>query len=127
VKVVKSRDKVCVSVPSIHQWLYSPLLGHGRFFHFRNPVRSRCDSLDRGSARRKAVTCTQGNTNTGKQQHTFMSRVGFEPMASKFEWAKTVGVSDGAAIAMSYSVQVRNVLRFFFFGGGGVVRPQLES
>jgi hypothetical protein len=38
-------------------WLYSPLLDIGRFFR-------RQDLLDGGSARRKASTYTQNNTNT---------------------------------------------------------------
>jgi hypothetical protein len=33
-------------------------------FQFLNPIHSQYDSLDGGSARRKADTCTQNNTNT---------------------------------------------------------------
>jgi hypothetical protein len=33
-------------------------------FQFPNPIHSRKDSLDGGSARRKAATYTQNNTNT---------------------------------------------------------------
>jgi hypothetical protein len=39
-----------------------PLLGFG-FFQFLDPIHRRQDSLDEGSARRKAATCTQDNTN----------------------------------------------------------------
>jgi hypothetical protein len=46
----------------IQQWLYSPLLGPGRFFQFSNPIHSRYDSLDGGSARPKAATYTQDST-----------------------------------------------------------------
>jgi hypothetical protein len=34
------------------------------FFQFLDPIHSRYDSLDGGSARRKAATYTQNNTNT---------------------------------------------------------------
>jgi hypothetical protein len=36
----------------------------GRFFDFFYLIHSRWDSLDGGSARRKAATYTQNNTNT---------------------------------------------------------------
>jgi hypothetical protein len=39
-------------------------------FHFHNPIHSRWDPLDKGSARRKAATYTQNNTNTEKPTHT---------------------------------------------------------
>jgi hypothetical protein len=44
-------------------WLYSPFVGPLPLFQFLNPIHSRWDSLDRGSARRKAATYTQNNTN----------------------------------------------------------------
>jgi hypothetical protein len=49
---------------SIYLRLYSPLLGLGRFFCFLSFLRNRQNSLDGGSARRKAATRTQDNTNT---------------------------------------------------------------
>jgi hypothetical protein len=45
------------------KWLYSPLLYLGRFFSFLIFSHSRLDSLDGGTARRKAATYTQNNTN----------------------------------------------------------------
>jgi hypothetical protein len=61
-----SHDKLCHwqywNHSFIHQWLYSPLLGLGRFFSFLI-LNIRYDSLDGGSARRKAATYTQDNTN----------------------------------------------------------------
>jgi hypothetical protein len=48
----------------IYLWFYSPLLDLGRFFSFLIFLHSRYNSLDRGSARRKAATCTQGRTNS---------------------------------------------------------------
>jgi hypothetical protein len=71
-------------------------VGLGRFFQFPNPIHSRQDSLDEWSARRKAGTYTQGNTNTERTQ-TSMPRVGFEPTIPAFERAKTVHALDGAA------------------------------
>jgi hypothetical protein len=47
------------------------------------------DSLDGGSARRKAATYTQNNTKI-KRTQTSMPRVGFEPTNPVFERAKTV-------------------------------------
>jgi hypothetical protein len=53
---------VCLSLfPSIHLWIYNPLSGFDHLFSF---LVSRQDSLDGGSARRKAATYTQNNTNT---------------------------------------------------------------
>jgi hypothetical protein len=65
-----------VKIPSLHFniWetsiylssylgLYIPLLDLG-CFQFLNPIHRRWDSLDGGSARRKAAAYTQNNTNT---------------------------------------------------------------
>jgi hypothetical protein len=43
---------------------YSPFVRTWPLFQFTNTVRNRKDSLDGGSARRKAATYTQDNTNT---------------------------------------------------------------
>jgi hypothetical protein len=51
----KFRTILSSIVPFVDPW---PL------FQFRNPIHSRYDSLDGGSARRKAATYTQNNTNT---------------------------------------------------------------
>jgi hypothetical protein len=48
----------------IYLWLYSPLLGLGRFFSFLILYTVGGVSLDGVSARRKAATYTQNNTNT---------------------------------------------------------------
>jgi hypothetical protein len=55
------------------------------------------DSLDGGSARRKASTYT-GQHNKEKRGHTSMPRAGFEPTIPMFERPKTVRASDHAAI-----------------------------
>jgi hypothetical protein len=44
--------------------IYSPFVGPLLFFRFTNLIHSRWDSLDRGSARRKAATYIKGNTIT---------------------------------------------------------------
>jgi hypothetical protein len=64
-------------------------------FQFLDPVHSQSDSLDGGSARRKAATYTQNNTNahTDNQCH----RVEFEPTIPAFELLKTVHALDRAA------------------------------
>jgi hypothetical protein len=49
--------------PFSYPWLYSPLLGLG-LFTVSEPYTESVDSLDGGSARRKASTYTQNNTNT---------------------------------------------------------------
>jgi hypothetical protein len=41
-----------------------PIVGPWPLFQFLNPIHSRQDSSDGGSARRKAATYTQNNTNT---------------------------------------------------------------
>jgi hypothetical protein len=48
---------------SVYRLLYSPLLGLDRFFSFLIYIQS-VGLLGRGSARRKAATYTQNNTNT---------------------------------------------------------------
>jgi hypothetical protein len=75
---------------SICLWLYSPLLDLGRFFfQLLNPVHSRQDSLDGGSAHRKAATYTHRTTQTqNKRTLAPMPRVGFEPTIPVFEQAK---------------------------------------
>jgi hypothetical protein len=61
-------------------------------FQILNPIHSRQDSLDGGSARRKVATYTQN-----KRTQASMPLVGFEPTTPVFERAKTVHVLDPAA------------------------------
>jgi hypothetical protein len=51
---VLSRE--CRLIVDICLWPYSPFVGPCPLFRFLNPLRSRQDSLDGGSARRKAAT-----------------------------------------------------------------------
>jgi hypothetical protein len=59
--------------------------------------------LGGGSARRKAATFTQNNTNTEKTQIS-MLRAGFEPMIPVFEQAKTAHGIDRAATVIGFTV-----------------------
>jgi hypothetical protein len=59
---------------------------------FLDLLHIRWDSLDGESARRKAATYTQN-----KRTQTSIPSVGFEPIITAFERAKTVHVSDIAA------------------------------
>jgi hypothetical protein len=69
-----------------------------RFFQFLNPVHSRYNYLDGGSARHMTSTYTQDNTNRiNAHSQTFMIWVGFERTTPVFERAKTVQALDSAA------------------------------
>jgi hypothetical protein len=58
--------------------------------------------LDERLVRRKAVTCTQDNTNTEKTHtQTFMPEVGFEHSIPVFEGTKRVHALDRAATMIS--------------------------
>jgi hypothetical protein len=65
---------------------------------FLSPLHSRYDSLDGGSARRKAATYTAQAHN--KRTQTTMPRVGLEPTIPVYERAKTVHALDRAATAI---------------------------
>jgi hypothetical protein len=54
-------------------------------FRFLNPIHSRWNSLHGGSARRKAATCTQNDTNTEKRTQESIPRVGFKPTTPVFQ------------------------------------------
>jgi hypothetical protein len=72
-----------------------PFVGPWPLFQFLDPIHSLQDSYGRGSARRKASTYIQNNTNT-EWTHTIqtsMPRVGFQPTIPAFERAKTVHAS----------------------------------
>jgi hypothetical protein len=82
---------------SIYLWLYSPLLGLGRFFSFlilytvgRTPWTG-----DQPVARPLPIHRTTQKQN--KLTQTSMSWVGFEPTIPLFERAKTVHALDSAA------------------------------
>jgi hypothetical protein len=76
-----------------------PFVGPWSLYQFLDRIHSRYDSLDGRSARRKASTYIQNNTNT-EETHTIqisMPWVGFEPTIPTFELAKTVHALDRAA------------------------------
>jgi hypothetical protein len=72
-----------------------PFVGPWPLFQFRNPIHSRYDPLDGGSANRKASTYTQDSINT-EQTHASMPWVAFEPTIPVFERVKTVHALDHA-------------------------------
>jgi hypothetical protein len=102
-------------------WLSSPLLALGRFFFFQffDPIHSRWDSLYGVSARRKASTYTQSNTNT-ELTHTIqtsMTWVGFEPMIPAFERAKIVHALDrGATVIGTWNFPTKNFVWIQYHG-----------
>jgi hypothetical protein len=83
-------------IGSIYLWLYSPLLGFGRFFSFfifytvsRTPLTGDQPIPRPLPAHRTTQTQT-------KRTQTLMPRVGFEPKIPVFERAKTVHAIDRA-------------------------------
>jgi hypothetical protein len=64
-------------------------------FQFRNPIHSRYDSLDGGSARSKAATYTQNNTNRINAHRRPCLDWDADPLS--LERAKTVDALDRAA------------------------------
>jgi hypothetical protein len=60
----KLNKQVESQISFIHEWLSSPLLGPGLFFSFIIFFTQTLVLLGRASARRKASTYTQNNTNT---------------------------------------------------------------
>jgi hypothetical protein len=69
-----------------------PFVGPWPLFQFPNPTLCQYESLDVGSARRKAATYTQN-----KHTQTSMPWAEFEPTIPVFERAKTIDDSDHAA------------------------------
>jgi hypothetical protein len=68
-----------------------PLVGPWPLFQFLNPIHHWTGE----SARRKAATYTQDNTNTSQTRiQIFMPRVGREPTTTVFVWRKTVHALD---------------------------------
>jgi hypothetical protein len=88
-----------------------PFVAHGRFAVSWSYSRS-VGLLGRGSARRKAATYTQNNTQTqNKRTQTYTPRVGFEPKILVFERAKAFHALDSAATVIGIKwTGSRNVL-----------------
>jgi hypothetical protein len=72
--------------------ILQPFVGPWPFFQFRNSIHSRYDSLNVGSANRKAATYTQNKRTP---------RVGFELNIPVSKRAKRVYASDRAATVIS--------------------------
>jgi hypothetical protein len=66
-------------------------------FQFLNPIHSRYDPLNGGSASHKAATYTQNNTKANKGPQISMPPLGSEATIPVFEQAKTVHALDRAA------------------------------
>jgi hypothetical protein len=73
-----------------------PFVGPWPLFQFLELLHSHQDSLDGGSARRKAAIYT-GEHKQNKRRGTSMTRVGFEPMIAVSERAKKILALDCAA------------------------------
>jgi hypothetical protein len=88
-----------VSIHSfIHQWLYSPSLGRGRFFTFiMLCIVSRTPWTEYQPVARPLPTHRTTQTQN-KRTQTSMPLVGFEPTTPVFEQARTVHTLDSAAI-----------------------------
>jgi hypothetical protein len=84
----------------IHQWLYSPLLGPGRFFSF--VIRYRVDMFPwTGDQSVIRLLPTHRSAQTqNKLIQISMPRVGFEPTNPTFERAKTVHALEHGAIVI---------------------------
>jgi hypothetical protein len=95
---------------SMYLWLYSPLLGLGRFFNFLNlyTVGRTSWTGDQHVARPLYLYTEQHKQN--KRTQTSMPRVGFEPSTQVFERAKTVHVLDRAATVIdTYVLEQKKV------------------
>lgn len=97
----RKRHALYTQYSVIHQCLYSPLSGPGRFISFvilytvdRTPWKG-----DQPVARHRHIHRTEQTQN--KSTQTFMPRVGFEPTTIALERAKTVHVRDRVATTIS--------------------------
>jgi hypothetical protein len=91
------QKRLVAILPScIHQWLYSPLLGPGRFFNFviLHTVGRTPWTWDQLVARPLPTHRTTQAQN--KRTQTYMPQVGFEPTIPVLERAKTVHALDCA-------------------------------
>jgi hypothetical protein len=94
-------------------------------FQFLHLINSRQNSLDGGSACRKAATYTHNYTNRINAQ-TSMPRVGFKPTTPVFERAKTVHASDRAAtVNGAWAVYVKAFYTWHENPQGRVIRSHL--
>jgi hypothetical protein len=79
-------------------------------FQFLNPIDSQQDSLERGSAHRKAATYTQNNTNTEWTHTDIHASSGIRTHGPVFERVKMVHNSDIAPTVIGYIVYVLPLL-----------------
>jgi hypothetical protein len=89
-----------------------PFVGPWSLFHICNPIHILYYSLDGGSARQKASTYTQNNTQAS------MPRVGLEPTTRAFDWAKTDrGLSSCAVIGLLIDWFIHSTMAVQLFVG----------
>jgi hypothetical protein len=87
-----------------------PLVGAWPLYQFLDPIHSREDSLDGGSAHCKAATYIQNNTNRINAQ-TSMPGVRFEPTIPAFEREKTVhALDDAATVIGAYAIKLAKII-----------------
>jgi hypothetical protein len=83
------------------------LVGLGQLFQLLDLLHSRLESVDGGSARRKAHTRLH---KQNKRTQTHMPQVGLEPRIPVFERAKTVDASDRvAAVVGMWALYIINM------------------
>jgi hypothetical protein len=87
-----------ITLSFIYIYASTVLLLISTAFQFLDLLHSRQDSLDGGSAHRKAVPCIHRTAQTqNKRTQTSMPQVEFEPTIALFERTKTFHALDGAA------------------------------
>jgi hypothetical protein len=89
----------------IYLSIYIPFVGPWPIFQLLNPIHSRWDSFDRGSARRKAAAYTQN-----KRTQISMFWLEFEPTIPAFVWEKKVHALDRAATVIG--IHLSHCLKF---------------
>jgi hypothetical protein len=101
---ITNKDSSCsYSYPSIHPSIHPSIYGSKAIsgpwslFQFLNPIHSQQDSLDGGSARRKAATYTQNNTNGINAHRHPCLEWDSKPRPQLFERTKRVHALDCAA------------------------------
>jgi hypothetical protein len=87
-------------------WLYSPLLVLGRFFSFLIYLHRLQNSLDGGSARRKAATEHWTTQTQNKRTQISILQVGFELTIPVFQREKTVHASDRVATVIDKVIKL---------------------
>jgi hypothetical protein len=91
-----SRNVICIK----YLWLYSPLLGLGRFFSFLIFYTVGRTSWTEDQPVVRPLPTERTTQTQNKRTQTSMPQVGFEPTIPVFERAKTIHALDRAAAVM---------------------------